>query len=203
MIGDSYVVGQTTDMAVGATLDGLATGVSRYSGWDVYSMGQGGTGYLKTQAFVNVYGHSSRMNALALLPTLDAIYIGGVANDILGGFTPAATATAAIAMWDAVAAARPGTPIIVAGPQPFNATAAGLVAMNTAIKAAALAHPAVRGYIDWTVPTNWITGTGNNAAKNGTGNADLFLCSDGVHPSLDGYDYLVRRTVAEIAKIKA
>lgn len=203
MMGDSYTAGITNSVAAGLAANALPLGIARLTGWDVYSHGQSGTGYIGTPgAPATPYASSDRMAALALVPSsLNLIYIGGSGND--RSFTASALATAATAAWDTIAAARPGVPIVVAGPQPINQTYnGGVAAHNTALKNAALAHPAVRGYIDWVTPDLWWTGTGNSTARNGTGNSDQFIGSDGIHPSNVGYDYIARRTVSELAKIR-
>ena len=49
--------------------------------------------------------------------------------------------------------------------------------------------------------TPWNSGSGNIAAPSGTGTADRYTWSDGVHPSQAGADYLGRRFAGEFAKI--
>lgn len=203
MIGNSYTSGSSaTHVNSGRTACALSMGVANYTGWEIYSMGQGGTGYLSGDAVSTVYGSSARMAALAALPVLDAIYVAGCGNDIANGFSSSATVAAAVSLWDAIAAARPGVPIIVNGVETFGITYSALATWNPAMKAAAEAHPAVRGYIDWTAPEQWISGTGRVDAKNGSGNADIFMGTDGVHPTLAGFDYLSQRIANALASVK-
>lgn len=47
-------------------------------------------------------------------------------------------------------------------------------------------------YID-TLTEPWTTGNGNVAVPNGSGNTDVYLAADGVHPSTAGYAYIGTR----------
>jgi len=47
----------------------------------------------------------------------------------------------------------------------------------------------------------WMTGTGHNTAPTGTGNADAYTASDGVHPSDIGRLYEVQREVAALRNV--
>jgi len=44
----------------------------------------------------------------------------------------------------------------------------------------------------------WQTGTGTSAAPNGTGNGDLYLSADGVHPNPAGFGYLGSRIASDL-----
>jgi len=48
---------------------------------------------------------------------------------------------------------------------------------------------------------DWITGTGNVAAPNGTGNADYVISSDGLHNSAYGHNYVGKRWASFIANV--
>jgi lysophospholipase L1-like esterase len=45
----------------------------------------------------------------------------------------------------------------------------------------------------------WMTGTGDTGTPTGTGNADIFIGTDGAHPSVAGQDYLGARIASAIA----
>ncbi len=44
----------------------------------------------------------------------------------------------------------------------------------------------------------WQTGTGNTSAPNGTGNGDLYIGPDGVHPNEAGFEYLGTRIASDL-----
>lgn len=48
-------------------------------------------------------------------------------------------------------------------------------------------------YVDVATTAPWITGTGNQASPTGAGNSDVYIGSDGVHPTVAGYRYLAHR----------
>lgn len=202
IIGDSYtqggLAGESGVSVVSAA--GIAMQISYWTGWDVYACGISATGYAKTSP--PPFGDSARLASLATLPALDLIIVAGGANDVTNGYTNTQITTAAAALYSALATARPSTPIVVSGIQAYNGDASTVQAASDALKATALANPQVRGYIDWTKPTNWLAGTGNSSSQNGTGNADIFTSPDNVHPTRAGAEYVARRTVAELRKIQ-
>jgi hypothetical protein len=48
---------------------------------------------------------------------------------------------------------------------------------------------------------SWITGTGNVSNPVGNGNADLYISSDGVHPTSAGIAYLAGRITTAVKSI--
>jgi len=208
--GDSYVQGPGDSTPDGAVVAGNICGeLAVRTGWEVLNMGQGGTGYSNNAGAAggaSAFGSSARMTALGLLPAVDLMMVYGGGNDSFFGSWPMATSIAnANAMWTAMKAARPTTPLIVVGVQAgTNLTgfvSADMNTYNAALKAAALAHSGVTAFIDQRT-SPWITGTGKQGTTVGDGNADLFICSDGVHPSHAGYGYLADRLVVELAAIR-
>lgn len=179
VMGDSY------SYPANDTTVGYQYWLAALTGFDVYPLGEGGTGYNNTGVGgVNskTFGDPVRV-ALANTYDLDAMLIVGSINDSDVGLQPIAAAAYA-----AFAAARPDMPLIVAGPEPYDVFATP-VATNNAVKAAALAAPNVLHYIDWYVD-DWINGSGNTGAPAGDGNADWIIGVDGVHPNLAGFRYL-------------
>jgi lysophospholipase L1-like esterase len=177
------------------------------TGWEVMNMGQGSTGYTNNGGNVggkDYYGASSRMSALAALPALDLIMVYGSGND--SSQTQSALQTAANTLWNAIKAARPATPIVVAGMQPGSISGfndALMDASNGYLKAAAKANPNVAGFIDMRDSTDpWMVGTGNTSAPNDTGNADFFISPDTVHPTRIGYYNMAYKMVDALCKIK-
>lgn len=206
VVGDSYISGGqvTTEniISAGSFCGNLAVA----TGWEVWNMGQGGTGY--TSNSNNDYGKdyyssTSRVNALAALPTLDLTIIYGSGND--SSVSSGTLTSTANTYWNTLKAARPNTPIIIAGMEPgspagFNPSL--LDSSNATLKAAAAANQNISAFVDMR-PTgdNWVTGTGNQASPVGDGNADFFISSDTVHPSRAGHMNMVNRFVTELKKI--
>lgn len=206
-IGDSYtqggLAGASGELAVGAS--GIVMNVAHMTGWDIYCAGISSTGYVKDVGGAGLYfGSSGRLAQIANLPAADLIVIAGSGNDPNNGVSDASMTAAAKTMWDALASSRPTTPIVISGVQVAN-TIAGGASASTALKAEAAKHPQVRGYIDWNMAAPdgpWIGGTGKSGSQNGSGNADYVLQPDGVHPTRMGAEYIARRTVAELRRIK-
>lgn len=184
IIGDSFVGG------TGATsqLSSLTQTIGRILGAEVYQCGYGGSGYTNAGSFV-AYGNTLRTTPMAaVLP--DEIWFLGSTNDV--GSSGSVTAAAAVIAWAAYQAASPSSKLRVVGVQDASGTpSAGNIANNTAIKAAAIA--AGYSFFADTINENWIFGTGNSGAPNGTGNADIFCGADGLHPTQAGHDYWARR----------
>lgn len=210
IIGDSTAHGGTT--LAGAIAAGHFGGeLALQTGWEIWNLAQGGTGYSNPGAGggASIYGSSARLAALAALPAMDAVMVYGGANDgSISTFPIVNTVANANAMWTAIKAARPNTPLIVWGIESgvYLGDFANLNALNTALKAAAIAHPAVEVYIDervgTTYPGQWITGTGKEGAWTLDGNADFVTATDGVHPNHYGNrDIHVYRAVKELSRV--
>ena len=207
VIGDSYIAaGQVTGPQDGVvSASGFCGQLGLLTGWDVWVMGQAGTGY-STPAGATTgatqYGSAERMTYLANLPVLDLIIVFGGGNDYIFSI-PTATVTAdAAALYAAIATARPGTPVLVVGVEPRGAnTDPEIQTMDAAIQAAADAAPNVIGFISMSRPSRWWAGTGHAITPNGTGSADIFV-SDGTHLTRAGYTYITERIVSELKRIK-
>lgn len=213
VISDSFFHG-TGDTTEGAIFAGSLHGeLAERTGWGIFNLAQGGTGYLNvgdgtttgTGGFgpngVSAFGSADRLAALAALPELDLIVVSGGAND--GSFPPANAAAAATALYGSLATTRPETPVVVVGIQSgiYPSIDAALDALNGAVKGAALAAPNVRGYIDMRTPQQWVAGTGRVGNRVGDGNADIFRSSDDVHPSHAGFAYIADLIVKQLATI--
>ncbi len=190
LIGDSYVSGTGANNTEGNISAGCMTGeLALAFGWRPFALGQFGTGYVNNGGGTNgraAYGHSSRMNALAALPSLDLILVFSSRNDLpLTTYSAASTATVAQAYWGTVKATRPDTPLVVVGP-PSTGANTDLDTLNTALRNTANNTDWIEGYIDQRTDP-WVTGTGLLSPTNGTGSADFFAASDGFHLSRAGF----------------
>jgi len=206
LVAASYGQGVTTTAnAVSSGLSGHIQASNaighlvQHTGIDVYRMAYVGSGYLAGNVIGAdaYYGSSTRMAALDALPDVDAIAIwstGG--NDLAGANTPTATVAEAQKVWTAIRGIRP-EPLVVIGPfRTLGTDGSNYDELNTRMKAAALAHPAVADYVDLRADSPF-TGTGYDGATTGVGNTDLMICGDGIHPTHVGAQvygrYLARK----------
>ena len=207
VVGDSYISGGqvTTENIISA--GSFCGNLAIATGWEVWNMGQGGTGYTgdsNNDQGKDYYGATSRLNALAALPPLDLTIVYGSGND--SGVSAGTLTSTVNAYWDTLKAARPSTPIIIAGMEPGSPAGFSPSLMdssNITLKVAAAANQNIAGFIDMRPSGNeWVTGTGNQASPAGNGSADFFISSDTVHPSRAGHVNIVDRFVSELKKIK-
>lgn len=158
LIGDSFFAGSDTTFT--PQLQTAAVVIGRMLGANFSIRGVSGTGYYTS---TNSYGSTARIAEVAAIKP-DLIIISGSVND--DSHTEAGANAAAT--YAALAAACPGVPIIVFGPQPSNAsdTVGQPRASRIAdIKAAALAAPNVIAFLDMignasgTAAPAWVNGT--------------------------------------------
>jgi len=189
MLGDSYT------QATGATsaLQAFPTTLGMLLGCETFLCGIAGTGYTAGV----VFGDPSRTAPILTANPRYVVIVGSI-NDQAA--TPTTVGAAATALYSWFATNLPATKLFVAGVQPSNgmATTGNNVANNAALKTAALAAPNVVTFIDPYTDV-WFTGTGHVGATVGDGNRDIFMWTDGIHPSQDGHDYWARRLYADIA----
>jgi len=187
--GDSYLEGttqQTDQIQTIAMMEGALTGA------ETFRCGQGGTGYttaganssLGTAAFTD----PTRLSCLAAT-NADVVHVLGSFND--GSATTAAFTAAAKATLATIMTTMANAKLYVWGVQTIgNTVLSQNVLNNTAVASvcASLGLP----FIDM-INGGWITGTGTTAAPTGSGNADILVGADGVHPSALGFEHLARR----------
>lgn len=198
VLGDSWIYGSNGYLA-GA----IPQWISAATGFAVWRNGQGGTGYHNVTVpglGFTPFGSTERVAALAKQP-LDALLICGSINDF--GQSPATVQSDAAACFQAIAAALPSLPVIVAGVQPCRNGDPALDAINTAVISAAKAAANVRLVIDWRNGDGsgpWITGTGTVAAPTGDGTGDVMIhAKDNPHPTLRANKLLGRRLATAMA----
>lgn len=201
IIGDSYIQGQSIPAEGGYVTAGTVAGeLAQETGWDIWRLAHSGSGYLAqgdVATSSGPYGSPARMAALAALPALDAILVWSSVND--QAQTPAAVAAAAMSLWAAIKAARPSTPIIVTGLESGWLANTALDPINTALRTAAAASPAVAAFLDLRSP-QIITGTGNVGNIQNDGNADVFLAADNLHLLHAGSRYYAQKLAALMAQ---
>jgi lysophospholipase L1-like esterase len=191
---------QNTGAACGTWVDRYA----RMMGYpDMWRQGRGGTGYITAGSFATF---QTRVTEDILPWNFDELIIWGGFNDSAG--SQSEVATAADLLYETIQSGAPRCEIIVIGCwAPSGSPGSGQVNTNVTLRAAAL--NAGLPFIDTqsgevlnasgTVIAeqgSWITGTGNTGAPTGTGNADLYIGTDGIHPNDAGHLYLSRRVYA-------
>jgi len=195
------VVGDSITAQIGATLPngGWAATAGKLLGIrDVWMVAHPGTGFTTAGASDGTAYGDARRIADVVASNPDLVILAATGND------PSATVRApALAAMQAYRAALPGVPIIVGGIWPGSGgPSAERVAVETEVKAAfdLWADP-LSWWVAAAAPASWITGTGKSTAPIGDGNADVYVGSDGVHPTQAGHDYYGRRWAGAIRSI--
>lgn len=181
--------------------------LSARMGWKAWNMANGGTGFVNPgpggSGNPMHFGSDNVFASLLKAPTLELLLLNGSDNDLA---YPEADVIAAMqaffARWRTV---RPDTPIIWQGLEPVNYfeniyTAAAMITREANLAAVALADPNVIGVI-LPAAENWLSGTGNSSAPNGTGNQDFDTGPDGVHLTALGSRLNGRLAAARMASI--
>ena len=191
-----------------------APSLSTLTGFRVWNMAQGGTGYLNhgsnplgetfdDVAGTSAYGSDDRIDAVADAP-IDALLVNGSINDV--GFSLAEHRDAVDRFLTRIEERAHSVPIVLIGLEPLSTSAISdepidqFVTMTGALKDMAAKHPNVVGFIDPYTP-NWLTGTGSTNAPTGTGNQDEYIGIDGIHPNGAGQMFYQQRIVAELRKL--
>ena len=181
--------------------DSPAVHLATLTGWRVWNMSQGGTGY-RNPAGVggrSAFGSPDRLQRLAEAP-IDLLLVNGSGND--GFRTPEEYEQDALDYYAAVAAVRPDLPIVVAGVEPlYYFRIPQGEALNDALRRAAAAAPNVVGFVDG-YGEGWLTGSGSIARPQGDGNQDTYIARDDYHLSGDGARFWVGLTVERIAAMR-
>jgi hypothetical protein len=148
----------------------------------------GGTGFLVgTVASVTYNTYRQRLAGMtAYSPSADVVFAAMSFNDVSAGFTAAQIAAEAALLFPALRAAYPDALIVGVGLSPKNT---GPSAAYIAVEAAAIA--AFQAWADpfsafipvATAASPYLFGTGAVGATNGSGNTDVYLSADVVHPA--------------------
>ena len=196
-LGDSYAEGTGADYPDGS----WAFAASSFLGWECWLSGVGNTGYVWNASGAKAT-FRSRFSADVSAYGPDVIVIAGGIND--SGSTQAAIQAEAALLFGKARSENPDALIFVAGPWtgPGSTTPAGI---NAGIKAAAQATDGYGTRLFFietmTDPVGaWQFGTGKAGATNGSGNSDVYVGTDGIHPVQAGHNYLGRR-FAEAVKL--
>ncbi|GAA3516732.1 hypothetical protein GCM10022234_09970 [Aeromicrobium panaciterrae] len=197
---------------------GPAPMLSTLTGFRVWNMAEGGTGYVNDGSGVaasggvgypgyltSPFGSARRLASVTSAP-IDALLVSGSINDV--HFSPDAQRTALDKLLDDVAVARPGLPVVLVTLEPVSypgvadQTDPRFRALNDSFDGVAERHPNVVGVID-PYAADWLTGTGSTAHPAGDGNQDQYVGADGVHLNAAGHTYYQGRIAAELRAMVA
>jgi lysophospholipase L1-like esterase len=190
VLGDSYTQGTG-----GLGIDNPATWLAYYLGClDTFASGVGGTGYENPGSGGTVKFQDRVVNDVVDQHP-DIVYVCGGINDT--GYGGVVIGAAAETLFGTILDGVPGVTLIATGPwQPNAGISSNQIAARDAIQTALQAaggHLFIDNLGGETVAGGstlpWITGTGKVGSPTGSGNADVFISSDGVHPSPDGHRY--------------
>lgn len=210
--GDSYSEGQG---ASSPGLFGWPQVLGRLMGWsDVRQVAVGGTGYLNPATALNRSKISAQISRWFTVNNdlspqdVDVVLIAAGYNDYpsISGvtYTPTQIADEALSDWRLIRARMPQAMVVVMGP---HAGVRGPDTRTIDIENALYAR--FRQWHDSNslfIPLNgtdagsssWVFGTGRVGATNGSGNSDMLISADGVHPSDAGHLIYARRAAAAI-----
>ncbi|MER7759464.1 SGNH/GDSL hydrolase family protein [Streptomyces sp. NPDC097619] len=199
VLGDSLSDGSAHNLGAGCGT--WVDRVGRMLGCtDIWRQSRGSTGYVAAGSTAT-FGTRAEVDVIPWAP--DRLVVWGGYND--ASTSQAQIAAAAAALFDRIKTALPRCQVFVLGCwSPTGTPAASHVNTTATLRAAAAAarfpfvSPQTGQIYDASgalVATHgpWITGTGTASAPQADGNADLYIGSDGVHPTDAGHVYLARR----------
>lgn len=202
--GDSY-----TDGANGTSgMDTMAFTLGVLLGFkDIWISGIGGTGAVATGG-AGKNNFVTRVGPDVASRGADLFFVPASINDPSGGYFADGDLGAAMqTVWQTIRDANPTAIIVSCGllypAGTFTSAQNSATPVLRARGQAAVASGLLDLYIDPRPGAdqdvaNWFTGTGNNSAPTGTGNADIMKTND-VHPSQTGHDYIAACLAAAIA----
>lgn len=217
----TFTLGVVSDSYYETSLDkesmsmSAAPTLATITGFRVWNMAQGGTGYLNNgddpvgESFRGIagttrYGSSERMTALENAP-IDALLVNGSINDG-PPFSLAEHRRAVDQYLRQVEARFPTLPVVLVGLEPVSTSvlpdqpASPFDEMNQTLEDMAAEYENVVGFVD-PYTANWLTGTGSTREPRGDGNQDRFIGRDGIHLNGAGQEFYQRRIVEELSRL--
>ena len=186
-LGDSVTEGTAGQNAASS----YAPRTAELLGWnEAWISGVGSTGYLAAPSPKLTLRQRYAADVKAYLPAVLVIAAG--INDTTS--SDSAIQQEATLLFNQIQADLPDTAVFVAGPWGLSDR------VRPGISAAIKAAVGTRANFYW-VPNAeepWITGNGNVAQPNGSGNADLYISSDRTHPTPAGIEYIAGKLAAFI-----
>lgn len=191
--GDTYLPGMYQRMAA---LLGISSMVSD---------GLNGSGFLVAGGNGVAYPGTARVNWLtAINPDVIVVHGGGL-NDLNQGQTVAAIITAAVNYFTNLHNLMPNARLVfVEGiATPSLAFNANYISIRQGVQTQLAAAGVPAYFIDVATTRPPINGTGFVTAANSSGNSDIYIGSDGVHPTVKGHQYLRGFLAPKIARVLA
>lgn len=188
-LGDSYTTGRLGQIPELT----YAGDTARTLGWQVVIGGYRGTGFVARgsvhRTFLDLFHEQ-----LAWRPQPDLVIVSGGHNDRF--HSPRAVAESATELLTTIRRTWGGTRLLLIGPMWGDGEPTRAVEDVRDV----LAGVAGQQHVPFVDPLReqWITGD----RRKGTGNAALYILSDGTHPSTDGARYLASRLVADLRRLK-
>lgn len=197
VIGDSYTVGTGATKLGGGFAHQLG---QRLGIADTWVNGESGMGFRKVgQQSGKTPIQKLAGDVVAYAPDWVVVSLG--INDF--DATAANVQADASTYLAALLAALPNAGVTVIGPwtapamvvpEPiFNAVSAAVAAQTAALASRRLRYVDTRSEI-------WQWGTGRTTATSGTGNSNVYISSDGIHPTQAGHDYLGMRAAQAVQR---
>jgi lysophospholipase L1-like esterase len=187
-LGDSYTTGRLGQIPELT----YAADTARTLRWQVIIGGYRGTGFV-AEGPVHKNFHALFDEQLAWRPAPDLVIVSGGHNDRYR--PPQPVAVAATALLTTIRRTWTGTRLLLIGPMwgDGRPTRAVVGVRDT------LSEVAARQHVPFVDPLReqWITGD----RRTGTGNAGLYILSDGVHPNSEGARYIAGRLVADLRRL--
>lgn len=190
--GDSFTEGTGAPFGLGyAEYMRYLTG-----NYDIVNSGSGGTGYLQDNAGRPNLEDRVQTDIVDQAP--DVVIIAMGINDTASG----ALTTSIQNTFNTIKTGLPDARVIILGSWTSGEATANMQSITTTIETEAASkgftfiNPTGTGNDD-----GWITGTGDVSSPVGDGNADIFVSSDGTHPSELGHHYLASRLLQELFNV--
>lgn len=207
VLGDSFTEGTGAN----GWFNGYATIIGTLLGFDTWTSGSGGTGYINPNSGLNRVKYQDRIQRDVIGYKPDLVIIQGGQNDTT--YTKASIQTAADLLYKTLKAGLPGVPIIAISNISVGALTSAITDTRDAIKAAALANGVAlidsldgvtydfNGNILSPALGNWYSGNGNIGGVQPTGNRSIYTWTDNGHPSNAGHRYVGERVAGEVYKL--
>lgn len=188
--GDSYSEGYPYALAYGnGSWGNIAGEVLGFR--DVRQLAVGATGYTTDNGGLRSKLRDQIPRWITAQAPFDAIVIGHGYNDY--GVAAATLTTEVLYDLQLIRAGAPRVPIVVLGSQGGKrGPDAGTILVENTI-AAAVAQFADARCVFRPVSTDatpWLNGTGYGGATNASGNSDIYVGADGIHPTLAGQEHI-------------
>lgn len=192
VLGDSYTDGAN---GISTTQTFPSDLMNYYVNLDVWPSGSGGTGYI-ANSDGNYVNFQARVQSDVISNNPDIVMVAGGINDL--GYPSNQLYAAASELYATLTEALPSSTILVVGPWwprsiPVDTNEiAGSEAIEAAANAAGLPFIQPAG----NNPNPWITGY---YSVPGSGNAPIFIGSDGTHPTVAGHAFLAANLAPFVA----